>query len=351
LEAAHFLSRKEGIIPALESAHALAYLDKMELKSSNRIVINLSGRSDKDLATLTQKDPENWKSVIARTPLGICSNGAIHGAFQERFRASSLVPEAQEVMIAELDDICEPRPDWQATGIGVATCKHALGHLTMYATDGEIDDSIRMCDRLLDGNNSVMDRQLCYDGAFMQIFQPLEPEDFALIQGKEVETTEEAERFCGNFAGAQRVSCVGESWPLYRSLISTPETVMAACQQLSADPSDFNRCMSGTFYVAMAQANLSVEWAGEFCSAVPTEVSGLCFANSASRLIETDSRNVAKSLEVCQLAENAGEGESCYGELLKYSNFIFKYTDPEYTQLCNGLPEEQKQKCLAPTLI
>ena len=58
LEAAHFLSRKEGIIPALESAHALAYLDKMELKSSNRIVINLSGRSDKDLATLTQKDPE-----------------------------------------------------------------------------------------------------------------------------------------------------------------------------------------------------------------------------------------------------------------------------------------------------
>jgi len=51
LEAASLCSRKEGIIPALETAHALAYLEKMSLKSSDRIVINLSGRGDKDLAT------------------------------------------------------------------------------------------------------------------------------------------------------------------------------------------------------------------------------------------------------------------------------------------------------------
>ncbi len=54
LEAAHFLSKTEGIIPALESAHALAYLNKMEIKPNDRIVINLSGRGDKDLETLTK---------------------------------------------------------------------------------------------------------------------------------------------------------------------------------------------------------------------------------------------------------------------------------------------------------
>ena len=43
----------------------------------------------------TQKDPENWKDVIARIPLGMCSNGAIHGAFQERFRAESLPENAR----------------------------------------------------------------------------------------------------------------------------------------------------------------------------------------------------------------------------------------------------------------
>jgi hypothetical protein len=299
----------------------------------------------------TQKDPENWKDVIARTPLGMCSNGAIHGAFQERFRAESLPEGARDVMITELEDICEPRADWQATGMGVATCKHALGHLTMYATDGEVEDSVLMCNELLDGNNTHMDRQLCYDGAFMQIFQPLEPEDFALIVGKEIETIDEAEKFCSGFDPKYRVSCIGESWPLYRDLISAPETVLASCQQLPEGSTDFNRCMSGIFYVAMAQANLSVQWAGDFCTKVPKQVSGLCFANSSSRLIETDSRNVAKSLEVCRLAEQAGEGKACYDELLKYSGFIFKYSDPEYVELCNGLPEQQKQKCLSPISI
>ena len=45
------LSRSEGIVPAIESAHALAVLHKMTFKSSDIIVINLSGRGDKDLET------------------------------------------------------------------------------------------------------------------------------------------------------------------------------------------------------------------------------------------------------------------------------------------------------------
>jgi len=52
MQAAYDLSRKEGIIPAIESAHALAYLHKMTFKSTDVVVVNLSGRGDKDLATL-----------------------------------------------------------------------------------------------------------------------------------------------------------------------------------------------------------------------------------------------------------------------------------------------------------
>lgn len=51
LAAAYFLSLKEGIIPALESAHALAALDKIDFEKEDVIVVNLSGRGDKDLAT------------------------------------------------------------------------------------------------------------------------------------------------------------------------------------------------------------------------------------------------------------------------------------------------------------
>jgi len=45
------LSKLEGIIPAIETAHALAVLPKMKLKKTDILVINLSGRGDKDLNT------------------------------------------------------------------------------------------------------------------------------------------------------------------------------------------------------------------------------------------------------------------------------------------------------------
>jgi len=46
-----YLSRTEGMIPALESAHAIAYINRKakKYKKDNIVVINLSGRSDKDV--------------------------------------------------------------------------------------------------------------------------------------------------------------------------------------------------------------------------------------------------------------------------------------------------------------
>ena len=51
LESAFHLSKIEGIIPALETAHAFSVLPKMNLKASDVVVVCLSGRGDKDLGT------------------------------------------------------------------------------------------------------------------------------------------------------------------------------------------------------------------------------------------------------------------------------------------------------------
>lgn len=51
LEAAVEVSRLEGIIPALETAHAFSVLKDLDLKPTDRVVINLSGRGDKDMNT------------------------------------------------------------------------------------------------------------------------------------------------------------------------------------------------------------------------------------------------------------------------------------------------------------
>ena len=58
LDAFHGLTRTEGIIPALESSHALAYAGKLAatLGKDKVIVVNLSGRGDKDLHTIADLD-------------------------------------------------------------------------------------------------------------------------------------------------------------------------------------------------------------------------------------------------------------------------------------------------------
>ncbi|WP_394523171.1 tryptophan synthase subunit beta [Lacrimispora sp. JR3] len=56
VEAFEYLSRKEGIIPAIESAHAIAYARKIapSMGKDQVIVINLSGRGDKDVAAIAR---------------------------------------------------------------------------------------------------------------------------------------------------------------------------------------------------------------------------------------------------------------------------------------------------------
>jgi tryptophan synthase beta chain len=52
------LTRIEGIMPALESAHAVAYAEKMapRMRKDQIIIVNLSGRGDKDIHTVASID-------------------------------------------------------------------------------------------------------------------------------------------------------------------------------------------------------------------------------------------------------------------------------------------------------
>jgi len=55
MEAVKLLSKKEGIIPALETAHALSYLDTLmpQTQPDELVVVNCSGRGDKDMKTIS----------------------------------------------------------------------------------------------------------------------------------------------------------------------------------------------------------------------------------------------------------------------------------------------------------
>jgi tryptophan synthase beta chain len=65
LAAFHQCCRIEGIIPALESSHALAYATRLAptLPKSAILLVNLSGRGDKDMATVAQRDAKAGKNA------------------------------------------------------------------------------------------------------------------------------------------------------------------------------------------------------------------------------------------------------------------------------------------------
>ncbi|MDD4887049.1 MAG: tryptophan synthase subunit beta [Thiomonas sp.] len=70
LVAFHELCRIEGIIPALESSHALAHAIKLapQMRPDQIILVNLSGRGDKDINTVAEREGVSFDTLFARQP-------------------------------------------------------------------------------------------------------------------------------------------------------------------------------------------------------------------------------------------------------------------------------------------
>jgi hypothetical protein len=100
-------------------------------------------------------------------------------------------------------------------------------------------------------------------------------------------------------------------------------------------------------YVLTARFNFDEKKIISFCQGLPTSRQGQCFANAAGRMIETDYRNIDKSLAICQSAESSQVGDRCYQEMVLFSTYNFKAGSNEFYQLCQSLPSVWSQKCLA----
>ena len=73
LEAFSLTVKMEGLVPALESAHAFAqaFKELPDLSGDDMILINLSGRGDKDIFTIADAfDDPSWKAFITRKAEG-----------------------------------------------------------------------------------------------------------------------------------------------------------------------------------------------------------------------------------------------------------------------------------------
>lgn len=290
----------------------------------------------------TKKDPSKWKDVIARCPSGVCSNGCVHGAFQEKYRDSVLSGTSFNEAKAEFMNLCEKSSSFTPTGLEQGSCYHALGHLLMYITGGNINRSVATCDEVAKKPDGRDFTNVCYDGAFMQIFQPLDVDDKSLIKNINV-NKENVWDFCKQFSGQKLNQCWQESWPLFLKEIGTSKGLLDYCSKLGPAMS---QCINNTLYLMPIQFRFNFTAINKYCSELPAPYQNMCYGMTASRLLEIDKTNIEKVINYCS-GLPVGNKEACFDQVVNDSAFDFNPGSPEFNKLCSDLPEPWKEKCAA----
>ncbi|XKT74466.1 MAG: hypothetical protein ACJKTH_03865 [Patescibacteria group bacterium UBA2163] len=292
------------------------------------------------------KDLSQWTDVVARCPVGQCSNGCLHGAFQERFRDENVSSEELGVLKPKLKTICEDTATRTFTELERTSCYHAIGHLTMYIHDADAKASVNLCDSVVTRSEPYEFVRNCYDGVFMQIFQPLEPEDIALIADRAPRTQTEARDFCAQFDRIPRESCNSESWPLFLEDIKTIKGMDRFCGVYTTERG-IQGCYNTIFYVLTAHFEFNQDRLEAICLGLSDERMAQCYANISSRFLEIDDDFLEQSIEFCERAEKTGVGKRCWDELLFYSSFSTVPGTERFEHFCGLLPHSYKERCQA----
>lgn len=294
-------------------------------------------------------DPARWFDVIPQNPTdGLCSNGFIHGAAVARFSQEVFSRDEIEHIIPDIADACEARGDWHPTGLDQAICYHGIGHVLVYLTDADLGSALDICDTVAlkdDGRNFL---QVCEEGVFMQIFQPLEPEDYVLIDKLDFKPTKETLReFCDYYArdDAERSACWREGWPLLREELQTANGIVNFCKDALSEREEHN-CYATVLSIRGRGSLQDPTSMATVCDALPEERHGQCYAIGAGTTLEEDRSKVAESVSFCARAQNAEVRTSCYEYLARMATFNFRSDSPEIRALCEALPDHLRSQCL-----
>lgn len=289
------------------------------------------------------EDPTKWIDLIPLNPPdGLCSNGFIHGIIVGRFRNDTLDIPTLEKTIPDFARACEPRSDWSPSSLDQAICYHGMGHLFMFITSADIRRSLDVCARITKSPTGNFER-VCREGVFMQIYQPLEPDDFALIELlPEKPTQENYRRLCAAYKDNEdEGACLREAWPLFEKEIRKGAVAPFCVGQPDADE-EF-RCFESTLTI-IGRGSLGNEaGASAVCMAVPERQRALCYTLVAQAFLEEDRTTGARALAFCARAEDT-VAEACLSTLVSRARFIFGDTE-ERARFCEEVPEEHRSAC------
>lgn len=293
-------------------------------------------------------DPENWLDVIAKGPTdGLCSNGYAHGALVARFNDEDLSPEEFEYALQDLSIACEEREGWNPTDLTKAICYHGVGHVLIHMTLANVDESIRGCDVIGKKDDGRDYRKLCVEGVYMQLFQPLEPEDYALVDMLPyAPSRENLAQFCSEFSknDEQYGACWREGWPFFGDDVYNSEGVLNYCGALSATQNK-DLCFISAFTINGRHNLGNPEKMAAACNGLPSDLKGTCFARGANAFPEEDPTLVSEAVDMCSRANEEKAQDECYGFLAQVASFNFHPDSPAFKELCSSLPSKWEERC------
>ncbi|MBI5457503.1 hypothetical protein HY971_02135 [Candidatus Kaiserbacteria bacterium] len=289
------------------------------------------------------EDPTKWVDAIPLNPAdGLCSNGYIHGVIGGRFRAEVLTDAMLTTLLPDFKRACEPRDGWDPSELDRAICYHGMGHLYDFITDADLQKALDLCKETTPEDT----RRVCIEGVFMQIYQPLEPDDFLLIKQMPVQpSTTTVRQFCSSFRNPDYVgACLRESWPFFRKSIMDGIGVEAFCSgQPSAELEDL--CYRSAFTIIGRLSLGKQEAAARACSKSPEIRQGMCYSVIAQSVLEEDRSDAKGALALCARAPEALV-QGCREWLVSQAPFVFGSNAQEYRRFCTELPASLQQSCL-----
>ncbi len=289
------------------------------------------------------EDPEKWVDDIPfNPPDGLCSNGYIHGVTGGRFRSEVLSSSTIEQYLPDFTRACVSRPGWAPNDLDRSICYHGMGHLYDFITNANIPQALSLCSRTVPQEYGRM----CIEGVFMQIYQPLEPDDFQLIAQMKVKPTKTTVRqYCADFKDPNFVgACLRESWAMFPDGIRNGTLAGSFC---SGQPNDeqTNNCYQSISSIVGRMSLSNVDQAVAACGQFPSQWRSMCYDYSAEAVLEESRSEASKAVSVCNKAGGAYTDE-CFNYLISHVSFLFGNSSSELKGFCTAVPSALQSQCM-----
>lgn len=287
----------------------------------------------------TQKNPEEWREILSKMDIDMCSGGFVHGVLEAKSRYD------EDFVINEktIEDICLFVKE-KFKGEGDFNCSHIMGHILLGESKGDIEGSIETCDKL-----SKSLRYECYSGVFMENETRenlITHSGFERIPWDDVNIRLQ-EEICARFDGEAARACWREIVHMYALVArSYPPLVYEACKK--APEEFFDNCYFHGLGIITSSDSFDDEDMEFLCEPFLSDNNKFkeCLGWTIGSLMASSTEYVDRVVVLCESSGTDDYRAFCYNRL---GEVISWRKDPDkQKEVCSGIPQGQQRACLNP---